>query len=267
MAYMLTAGCMVLAACICIISYIVIDKRLQEAEKISESSDVTGIGNESMSDFDVISESGITVQEDTLRKINLYGFLKKIFPVSNISCRIVFFVAVILVGICCYCAQVMHWNGSGINTIGIIKIIIASEILMSAAVIDFYIKKIPNTLSIVFLVAGAILLVIEYFCMRDSFLILLLGSLLGFIGGFLILILMSIVTRGGIGMGDVKLISTMGFVTGIAASFYTFLFANILCMLVTIGLLITKKKKIKDELPFGPFLFIGYIVVVILGKF
>lgn len=68
-------------------------------------------------------------------------------------------------------------------------------------------------------------------------------------------------------MGDVKLVAAMGYLSGIAASFYSFFFATVLCLIVTLVLLISKRKKLKDELPFGPFLYLGYVLAIILGKF
>lgn len=180
---------------------------------------------------------------------------------------VIFIISVLSVGVICFCAQILNWGGNGLDSIGFIKILITAEILMSAAVSDFFIKKIPNFLPLTFLASGVIILIFEYFFMRESFFLLLGSSLIGLVVGFIILLLMSIITKGGIGMGDVKLISTMGFLTGIAASFYTFVLASFLCLAVTIVLLITKVKKMKDELPFGPFIFIGYIFVVILGRF
>lgn len=266
MVYLLTISCMLLAAGICVASYIVINKHLQVSQETSCESDIAEI-SDTTADSDESSESDSVADTQRNEKICLKNILKQVFSTFTISRWVVFISVVLLIGFVCYCAQVMTWNSDGLDSIGIAKIIIVSEIMMSAAVIDFYIKKIPNFLPVTLLVAGIIFLIIEYFCMKNSFMILFVASILGLIGTFLILILMSLLTRGGIGMGDVKLISTMGFVAGIATSFYTFLYANILCLMITLLLLVTKMKKMKDELPFGPFLFIGYILVVVLGKF
>lgn len=264
--FLLTTSCMILAAGVCSISYIVVNKRLQNSKIHSSERDNVDI---SISDT---SDSTIEVEPEGIKNTScsLKHFINDIkdgFNVNPKSRWTVFGIVVLLIGLTSFCADTFTWGGNGLDNIGLVKVIITSLLMMSAAVVDFYTKKIPNAISILFLICGTVVLVIEFIIMRDSFLLLLVGSLLGLVGGFLILLVMSLITKGGIGMGDVKLISTMGYLSGIAASFYTFFAATVLCLMVTLFLLIFKLKKIKDELPFGPFLFIGYCIVILLGKF
>lgn len=263
--YLLTASSMLLAACVCSVSYIVVNNRLRASALQSHKNDVAEtslISNSVTMAGSEISEKSISHNKRRFAQSIKQGFA--VAPFSRVS---VFVVSVLSVGIVSFCAQTFTWGGDGIDTIGYIKIVITSLLLMSAAVIDFYTKKIPNFIPIAFLGSGIVMLIAEFAFMRESFLILLAGSLVGLVVGFLCLFAMSLITKGGIGMGDVKLISTMGFLCGIAASFYSFFLATVFCLFVTIILLILKRKKMKDELPFGPFLFLGYILTIILGKF
>lgn len=193
--------------------------------------------------------------------------LKSILKNLKVFDWLTIFGGILAVGFVSYYLQVVAWNQSSMDWLGISKLVVAAIIMMAAALVDLYTKKIPNIFSLIFLLVGTVCLIIEFFVMKDSFVTLAIFSMIGLIGSFLLLLIMSLVTRGGIGMGDVKLISTMGFVTGIATTFYTFLFANIACLITTLFLLLTKKKKMKDELPFGPFLFVGYVLVIILCRF
>ena len=266
MVYLLTTCCMILAAGVCSISYLVVNKRLQNSDVHSSERDNVDISVSDTSDSTLeVEPEGI---KNTSYSLKLFiNDVKNGFTINPASRWTVFGVSIFLIGVISFCANTFTWGGSGLDNIGLAKVIITSILMMSAAIVDFYTKKIPNFISILFLLCGTLMLVIEFIFMRESFLILLVGSLLGLIGGFLVLLVMSLITKGGIGMGDVKLISTMGFLSGIAASFYTFFAATVLCLIVTLFLLIFKLKKIKDELPFGPFLFIGYFIVILLGKF
>jgi leader peptidase (prepilin peptidase) / N-methyltransferase len=77
---------------------------------------------------------------------------------------------------------------------------------------------------------------------------------------FGILFLMAILTRGGMGMGDVKLVALLGFFGGylswavfIASAISGFIIGG----MVGLVLLITGRKGRKDEVPFGPPLIFG----------
>ncbi len=263
MVILLTMSCMILAAGVCSMSYIVVNKRLQSSEIHSSERDNVNKSDSNNPGSDTPSEPG----KPRTKLKSLLSIVREGFNISPKSQWIVFTISVVLIGLVTFCAQTFKWDGSGIDTFGLIKILLSSQLMLSAAIIDYYTKKIPNYIPVVFLLVGIIILLFEFIFLREKFLILLMGSLLGLVGGFLILLLMSLITKGGIGMGDVKLISTMGFVSGIAAIFYSFFYATVLCLLVTLILLITKTKKLKDELPFGPFLFFGYILAIILGNF
>ena len=279
MAYLFSFICMILAACTCVVSYMGVDKRLRDSELVAEKpeddsdeTDTSASDIKSDAEADASKDEGMLVQEDDCtseetEKISLIERVKQVFATDTLSRWIVFALAVLLTGCLCYFVQSFTWGGFGLNVIGKVKYSLTTLLLMAAAVTDFYTKKIPNMVSVLFLASGIVLLIWEFFCMRETFGLLLGSSLVGLIGGFLILFVMALVTRGGIGMGDVKLISTMSFVTGISCSFYTFFFSSILCAVFTIVFLLTKKKTMKDDMPFGPFIFISYILVIILGLF
>ena len=89
-------------------------------------------------------------------------------------------------------------------------------------------------------------------------------SALGAAGFFLLIFLIS---RGTwLGFGDVKLVFLMGLILGfpniLAALFLAFFFGAI----IGIGLIIFGKKKLKSEIPFGPFLITGTFIAMLWGK-
>ncbi len=85
----------------------------------------------------------------------------------------------------------------------------------------------------------------------------------GGIGGLLFL-LIAIVSRGGMGWGDVKMAALIGAVTGymvLVALFLAIIFGG----LVAVALLLLKLKKRKEGVPFAPFLSLGAVVTLLWG--
>ena len=73
----------------------------------------------------------------------------------------------------------------------------------------------------------------------------------------LVLLILSIATRGGIGSGDAVVVGALGIWTGAESAFLTTLFA--LTLVPTTVVL--KKKTIRNkEVPFVPYLFISYVL-------
>lgn len=159
------------------------------------------------------------------------------------------------------CYRILSFN---MNWIANTKLLVTSQILMMVALIDLYTKKIPNKFVLILFVFRGIIFVFEIFLMKEQIPLLVGGSLIGLIGSFCVLFLMSRLSKGGFGMGDVKLMGAIGFLCGLSSAFYTLTFALLVCMIVTIYLLITKTKDMKDEIPFGPFIYIGFTITIIL---
>lgn len=89
--------------------------------------------------------------------------------------------------------------------------------------------------------------------------------LMGWLVGGGILYLAAVVSRGGMGGGDVKLGAMLGLFMGwervLVALFLSFLLGSVVgLLLIALG-----KKKRKDPIPFGPFLSIGSFISLIWG--
>ncbi len=89
-----------------------------------------------------------------------------------------------------------------------------------------------------------------------------------FIGGafgFALLFAIVVASRGGMGMGDVKMAALMGFALGFP-HIVVGLFVGIMAGgIVAIALLAMKRKGRKQAIPFGPFLAIGFMTTLIAG--
>jgi prepilin signal peptidase PulO-like enzyme (type II secretory pathway) len=101
---------------------------------------------------------------------------------------------------------------------------------------------------------------------------LMLGSLpaiamaaIGGAIGFVIFLLIAIISRGGMGWGDVKLVALIGLAIGFPLIFVALVIGAILGGLVAIALLVSKKRGRKEAIPFGPFLSVAAMITLIWG--
>ena len=76
---------------------------------------------------------------------------------------------------------------------------------------------------------------------------------------------MAVVSRGGMGGGDIKLIAMMGAFFGWKAVLLTIFVGSLLGAVVGIGLMVFKGIKRKTPIPFGPFLVAGAMVAIFCG--
>jgi len=138
---------------------------------------------------------------------------------------------------------------------------VLSFYLLTLSIIDFRHRIIPDELSLSLLVIGILTAPLNPFFSGPLWTKVALSVLSGFGGGFLMWAMAwggeKIFKKEALGGGDIKLIAATGSLlgwTGIAGSL---LFGSMAGGLVAIVLLIMKKKKLGETLPFGPFLSIG----------
>lgn len=125
------------------------------------------------------------------------------------------------------------------------------------AIIDYFEKKIPNRIIAALLIIRVFFLIYEVISnfeyIGTAIKYPLFGALIG--GGILAVVML--VSQNGIGMGDIKLFIAIGAYVGstgiIRVLFYTVLAGAV----VGAVLLLTKKAKAKDAVPFAPFAFLG----------
>lgn len=140
-----------------------------------------------------------------------------------------------------------------------------------AAVVDVKLKIIPNELIVGMLIELMAIFVPEALlnltAFKETIVMALLGGLI--MGG--IFLLGRAVSKGGMGMGDVKLVTLCGLLLGfdsvIGMTFWALLFS----VITGLVLIIAKKAKMKSKLPMGPFFFggaaVSHIVFIISGLY
>jgi prepilin signal peptidase PulO-like enzyme (type II secretory pathway) len=76
-----------------------------------------------------------------------------------------------------------------------------------------------------------------------------------------------IISKGKwMGMGDVKLALFMGVFLGSPNIFVALFFAFIIGAIIGLGTILAKKKTMKSEIPFGPFLIFGTAIAFFFGN-
>lgn len=148
-----------------------------------------------------------------------------------------------------------------------IKMLLVYISFSLAMLTDFCSYIIPNVLCIGLLIGRIILFIPEFVFRKEIFGQLVKESLFGGCICLIILLIISVFTKGGFGMGDVKLLASEGFVIGLYGVINTLLYGLVSCAVCSLFLLATGKKKVKDKLPFAPFIYVGLMVCIALGGF
>lgn len=156
---------------------------------------------------------------------------------------------------------------SAASKLDMIKVFLAFAGLSAAAIVDYKVKLIPNLIVGIMLCTRVVLLIPEFILRREEFAKILGNSVLSAVIVFAILFILSVVSKNGIGMGDVKILTALGFLTSLYSVLNTMIGALVLCVLMSMALILAKKKKMKDKIPFGPFLFLGYCAALVLGAY
>jgi leader peptidase (prepilin peptidase)/N-methyltransferase len=94
----------------------------------------------------------------------------------------------------------------------------------------------------------------------------ILNAVIGGAVGFIILFLVALVSRGGMGGGDIKLAGFIGLATGFPLILVAIFLAVISGGLVSILLLVFKIKRRDETIPFGPFLALAALVTLLWGN-
>lgn len=133
-------------------------------------------------------------------------------------------------------------------------LLLVSLVLLSLAIIDLEHQILPDHLTLllgIFLLAPLVLLPSP-----GLFIHLLWGYL-----AFLFFLAIYLVTRGrGMGFGDVKLAFVMGAFLGSPGTFVWLFVSFLLGASVGLVLLLTKKAKPRAQVPFGPYLILGFVI-------
>ena len=161
----------------------------------------------------------------------------------------------------------LYFNGLTIDTI---KFMFLIPMLIIAFMIDYKLQIIPNRLTLTIFEIGLIFTFAETLLNINLGINIFVNNILGMLVGggiFLLITLIGGIIAGkeAMGFGDVKLMGALGLFFGwlnmILISVMAFLFAAI----VSIIILISRKKKMNEYIPFGPFIVVASMIPMYLS--
>ncbi len=161
----------------------------------------------------------------------------------------------------------LYFNGLTIDTL---KFMILIPMLIIAFMIDLKLQIIPNRLTLTIFETGLVFTFVKTLLITGGGINIFIDSMVGmFVGGgiFLIITLIggAIAGKEAMGFGDVKLMGALGLFFGwlnmILISVMSFLFAAI----VSIIILISRKKKFSEYIPFGPFIVVASMIPIYIS--
>ena len=99
----------------------------------------------------------------------------------------------------------------------------------------------------------------------------LVNSLIGGLFGYIIIWLIiftykKLRNKEGMGLGDAKLLSVIGFWFGWASLPFVIFFSSVIALLSVVPDIIKNKKDLSSQIPFGPYLIIGNLVFLIFNE-
>ena len=196
-----------------------------------------------------------------LKKFNIYKPCEEeILPYRGKS--------LILLTIICFTVSLLmqislYMNTSAINFAKLFGLYI---IVFAAAVVDSKRRIIPNVLIVTGLIFRGGIYVYEAFSKADLKMIFI-NDLFGFAIGFVLLAIVSFVSKGALGFGDAKLFGVIGLLSGSFCTYSTLLVSLVISVMVSVVGIARKKIGRKDSFPFGPCIATGYIIAVFLTSY
>lgn len=123
---------------------------------------------------------------------------------------------------------------------------------------DIRYKKISLFVSVLFGIAAILVnIIIRQYSLLSLILAVVLGG---------IIMLVSKITKGAIGIGDGIVLMVLGLYTGIYINLTVLFYGFLVSALMSILLLSLKRVRKKDSLPFVPCLLVGYLITLVLEE-
>lgn len=161
----------------------------------------------------------------------------------------------------------LYFNGLTIDTI---KFMLLIPMLLIAFLVDYKLQIIPNRLTLTIFEFGLIFTFVETLLNTNLGINIFINNILGMLVGGGIFLLITLVGgllagKEAMGFGDVKLMGALGLFFGwvnmIIISVMAFLFAAVISIII----LISRRKKINEYIPFGPFIVVASVIPMYLS--
>jgi len=134
-----------------------------------------------------------------------------------------------------------------------------SIMLLAIFTTDILVMIIPNRVLIAFL---PIIIILRLFSPLDPWWDMFVGGVVG----YLLIMLIIIISKGGMGGGDMKLFGVLGIVFGLKQILLVFFLACLIGAVVGILMQIMGRTKRGQAIPFGPYIVLAAFLVYFLGE-
>lgn len=131
-----------------------------------------------------------------------------------------------------------------------------------AAVGDAKNKLVPNRLVLVMLGGWVLVMAPQLFWQTEKTLPVLLSSVLGALLGGMVFLTVYLLSRHGLGGGDVKFMAAAGLYLGIQGVLPAMLAGSILSAVIGLGLILARRMDRKGTMPLIPFLYVGILLTI-----
>ena len=154
-------------------------------------------------------------------------------------------------------------SGGILENLNVIKYLLIVPILISIFIIDYKHQIIPNRLNLTLFELGLVFTLLFGFNNVMIAADMLLGLVVG--GGIFLLITLVgglIAGKEAMGFGDVKLMCGLGLLFGFTNIIIITLLSFLIGAIISIILLVSRRKKKNEYIPFGPFIILSTLIVI-----
>lgn len=151
----------------------------------------------------------------------------------------------------------------------LLKVFIFTAFLILITFIDYDHQLILDKVLVAFAGVGVLINLFYAYIPMNIFVakISITNMLIGAVGGGGLLLLIAIISRGGMGGGDIKFVTALGLWMGWKFTLMAMLLSFIFGGIVSFILLVFKVKGCKDFIPFGPFIAGGALLAMYMVFF
>jgi len=153
-----------------------------------------------------------------------------------------------------------------VSVLSLLQIALLIVLSYIAMVIDINTKRIPNGLILIMLAGWLLTTIPMVFFDTENGIRMLIDSIYGLLLGGGLFLLVYLLSRKGLGGGDVKFMSAAGLYLGLSGTIPAILLGTTIAALTGLILILLKRITRKDTIPLAPFLFIGIIITVFLTR-
>jgi len=151
-----------------------------------------------------------------------------------------------------------------VTTYVFLKTVLLITLSYVAMIYDLSTKRIPNALVLSMIFGWLILVIPMVYIDIENGIRILTDSIYGLLIGGGMFLLVYLLSKKGLGGGDVKFMAAAGLYLGFAHTIPAILFGTVLAAIAGLVLILLKKIEKKDRIPLAPFLFIGIMITVFM---